>query len=83
MLAFVRDKIGIKTIIDLRNKKEKDLDPYDCEVEREYPTVRNDFLSRSRSGAADGRQRFNIPLMTVLFKLKGLFWDSSDGNTKR
>ncbi len=44
-IAFLKDTVGIKTIIDLRNKDEKESDPFDDLVEEFYPTVKEKVIA--------------------------------------
>jgi len=98
ILAYLENNLGIRTIIDFRNKDEKEEDPFDMYVEKMYPTVRKK-LNRKISETSDIResrlrkktrglkmvnhnQRYNIPLMNIAVKVKGLFWGASDAQTK-
>jgi len=79
-ISFLRDTVKIKTMIDLRNQNERAADPVDWVVEEVYPTISYDeFEDRN---ALPKRKRFNLPLFTTGLKLKGMFWEGSDTNTK-
>eukprot|EP01087_Luapelamoeba_hula_P021373 TRINITY_DN7451_c0_g1_i1.p1 TRINITY_DN7451_c0_g1~~TRINITY_DN7451_c0_g1_i1.p1 ORF type:complete len:1147 (+),score=206.56 TRINITY_DN7451_c0_g1_i1:176-3616(+) len=74
---FVRDDLGVRTVIDFRNKDERDVDPYDELIDA--------FFVKAKEGSSYGDQearRYNIPLMNTAMKLKGLFWESSKSDTK-
>jgi len=70
--------VGIKTIIDFRNRDEKQADPFDHVLEEVYPTMPLDFRPKRSSK----RRRFHIPIMNKDFKLRGLFQLGTDTRTK-
>jgi hypothetical protein len=80
IIAFLKDRAGIRTIIDFRNKDEKQADPFDRVLEEFYPTTKLQQQTTTSTATgpnlSDGkpqRQRFHIPIMNTDFKLKGLF----------
>lgn len=68
IIAYIKDEVGIRTIIDFRNKDEKQADPFDRVLEDFYPTT------KATTPNIEGHpRRFHIPLMNLDFKLRGLF----------
>lgn len=69
--------MGIRTIIDFRNRDEKQADPFDKIVEEMYPT-----LPFHQQPSSTERRRYHIPLMNLDFKLRGLFQLGTNAKTK-
>eukprot|EP01097_Dermamoeba_algensis_P003789 TRINITY_DN257_c0_g1_i2.p1 TRINITY_DN257_c0_g1~~TRINITY_DN257_c0_g1_i2.p1 ORF type:complete len:559 (-),score=116.26 TRINITY_DN257_c0_g1_i2:249-1892(-) len=67
---------NIRTIIDLRCKKEKMLDPHEHVVEKEYPTIPDSEVLSHDASFWDVRKRFNISLYGTAMKIRGLFLPS-------
>jgi hypothetical protein len=74
IIAFLKDRAGIRTIIDFRNKDEKQADPFDRVLEEFYPTTKLQQQQTTTSSTTTGpdlsdgkpqRQRFHIPLMVL------------------
>jgi hypothetical protein len=77
IIAFLKDEVGVRTIIDFRNKDEKQADPFDHILEEIYPTT------KATGPNPDGhRRRYHIPLMNLDFKLRGLFQLGTNKKTK-
>jgi len=78
IMSFIRYTVKIRTMIDLRDPEEKIKDRSDILVKRMYPNVK--FGSKTAKNFK--YKRYNIPAFTLLLKVKGLFWEGSDANTK-